>query len=332
MNDKKVTSMHIAEICGVSRGTVDRALNNRPEINQETKEKIRRVAQQLGYRPNHLAKSLVTGQTMNIGLVLFDVNNRIFAQLVQVVEAEARARGYLVSLLLTHANPADELECVDYLVERHTDGLIILPANNQERLASVMGHTNIPIVAFGNMLSKDYPFVWIDDYQAMQDLVQYVLSKGYTRLIYLSPTIALANEVNIFAQMRRYMGFLDVCKRHPQVAIHVVQHKFYHEEIEGLIRSKEKVAILCASDIYALDLLRYLSDKGVAIPEDVGLAGFDNIDTLQFVRPELTTVSLPIKEIGKKLVDVAVRQITHEFNEPLVPMLFEHRLIKGRSL
>jgi len=332
MNHKQVTSIHIAEICGVSRGTVDRALNNRPDINAETKEKIQRVAQQLGYRPNHLAKSLVTGQTMSIGLVLFDVNNRIFAQLVQVIEAEARSRGYLVNLLLTHANPTNELESVGYLVERHTDGLIILPVNNHGRLASVIGDTNIPMVAFGNMLSADYPFVWIDDYQAMQDLAQHVVAKGYTRLIYLSPSIALAHDVNIFAQMRRYMGFLDVCNRYPHVTTHIVQHKFYRSEIETLIRSDEKVAILCSSDIYALDVLRFLTDKGVHIPNDVGLAGFDDIDTLQFIRPHLTTVSLPIKEIGQTLVDVAIRQITRTDDEGHTPVLLQHRLVNRESL
>jgi LacI family transcriptional regulator len=109
----------------VSQGTVDRALHNRPGISAETRERILLTARQLGYRPDQLASSLVRGRTMTIGLVLFDLYNRFFAQIASAVEENAKSRGYFVYLTLTRKDLGEEKSCIERLAGRRVDGLIL---------------------------------------------------------------------------------------------------------------------------------------------------------------------------------------------------------------
>lgn len=130
----RITTEDIARICGVSRGTVDRALNNRPGISPKTKEKVLKVAKELGYRPNMIACSLAKGHTMSIGVVVFDLNNEFFAQLLNSIEIRARELGYFTYLVLTQKDPKVEKECLSHLVDRNVDGIILFSINKGDNL------------------------------------------------------------------------------------------------------------------------------------------------------------------------------------------------------
>lgn len=162
-----ITSKEIAEKCGVSRGTVDRALNNRSGVNEATKLKILETARELGYRPHFLARSLVKGKTMSIGAVIFDINNQLFPQLIHAVESRAREAGYFLNLTLTSKNPDIERDCLLHLADRKVDGIILLSVNAGPSFEQFIKKLNIPVVTFGNRISDTVPYVWIDDRKAV---------------------------------------------------------------------------------------------------------------------------------------------------------------------
>jgi LacI family transcriptional regulator len=125
-----VTTGEIAKICGVSRGTVDRALHGRPGISPETRKKIIETAQKLGYRTNFVARSLVKGETKTLGVVAFDLYNRFFAQMVNAIEFRARELGYFIYLTLTNKDAEIEKKCIEHLVDRRVDGMLLCSVNN----------------------------------------------------------------------------------------------------------------------------------------------------------------------------------------------------------
>lgn len=127
-----VTTNDIARICQVSRTTVIRALNNQGRISKETKDRIVKTAEELGYRPDLLARGLVKGKTMYIGVVVFDVKNQYFAQMLSAIETEAQTRGYCVNITLHGKNREKEVDLIRKLVDYHVDGLILSPVNKGE--------------------------------------------------------------------------------------------------------------------------------------------------------------------------------------------------------
>lgn len=328
----KISTKEIAEICGVSRGTVDRALNNRPGISAATKEKILKVARQYGYRPHYVARSLVKGKTMSIGLVIFDINNRIFAQLVNAIEARAREWGYFVYLAFTQKDSSAEMDCIAQLTDRQVDGIILMPVNQGKPFEQYLAKLEVPVVTFANKLSDRFPFVWIDDRQAVKDAVRHIASKGYEKIIYVSPPLAnYRKSVNLHSPLQRYAGFQKACQEHLDIQFTVVKEKQYLQAVwDVLNHTSQKQAIFCTSDIYAIDIIHFLRDKNCSVPAQAGVMGFDNIDLLSYITPPLTTIDYSVQEIGKTIVDRLVALIN---GKPVPPETFlNHRIVERASL
>lgn len=365
-----ITSKEIAELCGVSRGTVDRALNNRPGVNEETKQKIMETAERLGYRPHFLAQSLVKGKTMSIGVVVFDLHNRLFPQLIHVIESRAREMGYFLYLTMTNKDPAIENDCMRHLADRKVDAMILMSVQQGEAVTELISKLSIPFVTIGNFVSPSVPYVWMDDRKSGHDAAAYLLEKGYEEIWYVSPPLAQRGRMNVYSVEERYSGFQEALANSPAKAV-VLDDNRYLENIDKLldangigakrgksVKEKDKdkadkkakkkrkkaaasydailaasprksMAILCSSDVYALEILSHLRSKGIRVPEDVGLMGIDNIDTLKLVSPALTTLAIPVDEIGQAVVDCLLQGLS---GIPMPPRtLLDHRIVPGET-
>src|SRR5690606_17222547 len=295
----KVTIKDIANVCGVSAGTVDRALNNRTGISEKTKNKILKVAEELNYRPDYTARSLVMGKTKTIGVVLFDLYNRSFAQLISAIEVRARKLGYFVYVNFSEKNKKDEMECIDFLVNRKVDGIILLTVNKGEQFESYLKKLNVPIITIFNLVSENWEFIGVRERQATADAIDYIVSKKrYQKFIYISPPLAYLGQTNIYTQEERLNGLLEGLKRNNiKTKPIIIKNREYIKELEKeSFIENERVAIICSTDHYALEVMNFLKEKQINIPEQVGVMGFDDIDMLKYVSPRLTTVKYPIEE------------------------------------
>lgn len=334
----RITTEDIARICGVSRGTVDRALNNRPGISPKTKEKVLKVAKELGYRPNMIARSLAKGHTMSIGVVVFDLNNEFFAQLLNSIEIRARELGYFTYLVLTQKDPKVEKECLSHLVDRNVDGIILFSINKGYKFDDFLKNLHKPIISILNFISYQFPFIGVDEMHCMMDAVNLAVKKGYSHLIYVSPPLAQDNKHNTYTLEQRLKGFIQGCKENKldQSNYTIINNYDYIKQLDDIVRSKtstnpdNRTAILCSSDIYALEILRYLEAQGFKIPHDIGVMGFDNINTLKYVKPGLTTISYPIDDIAVKAVDSLIKIIKGE--EISNTSFLSHSIIERESL
>ena len=149
---------------------------------------------------------------MSIGAVIFDINNQLFPRLINAVESRAREAGYFLNLTLTNKNPDIEQECLNHLADRKVDGIILLSVNTGAAFEQLIQRLNIPVVTFGNRVSKTVPHVWIDDRKAVRDAIAMLTAKGYEEIIYVSPLVS-SRKTNVYAVEQRFAGFQDALKR-----------------------------------------------------------------------------------------------------------------------
>ena len=325
------TSQTIADACGVSRGTVYRALNNKGYVKSKTKELILAKALEMGYSPNFLASSLKRGATKTIGVIVFDLYNPFFAYLVNQIELVARQAGYSIYITLSEKKPEIEMDCIMNMVCHKVDGIIIDSVCLRENIDRM--RLNIPIIAVGNKISDDHPFIGIDDFSAEKNAFKLVCEKGYKKFLFICTALSYANRSNIWAQAERYRGFLAGVNEFniPRDNYEIYKSSRYIEDILGFLkRCNDKTAIICTSDSIAILIMNALKDEGYVIPRDVGIIGFDNIDASSYTEPRMSTVDHSLNMMGELAVQTVIRAINKENGS--LNNIVPHKIIDRQSL
>lgn len=301
----------IAIKCGVSEGTVDRALNDRGGIKKETKELILKTAKEMNYQSNHLASCLAKGRTMNIGVVCAGLTNTFFAQLIEEIERMASANGYFITLILAHDDIKRELEGIRYLANRQVDGLIIFPIGKGKEYEEEIAGYNIPIVTIYNRVSDKFIHVDVDCRQIMKDAVSKIKAKGYQRVVYMDPFYDREELMwqNRYSLNQRRQGYLDGIKEEG-LGEPVIFTEYEMQTIRKILDAEAgKTAILCPFDNVAIRLLHMLKDDGIRVPLDVGIMGFDNVPMLEHITPKICSVDCGIQNLGRRAFQVLLQLI-----------------------
>jgi LacI family transcriptional regulator len=313
MRDGKVsiTVNQIAEKCGVSRTTVLRALNDRGSVNKETKEKILSIAKEYNYRPNLLARSLNHGRTMSLGVVTINVENMYFVQSLNIINKEAEKRGYFTNIVVCDENLEGERSLIQGLADRQMEGLLISPINKGKDFEEFLLSLHIPIVCIGNRVSDAITTVQVNEMQAAMDAVELIVSKGYQRVVFVCPPLAVAKEQNIYSHEQRMMGFQLAMNKYPELSGDIIGEQDYLSKVSQICSEKKvmKTAFLCSGDSYALNVMRWGNQNGLSIPNDFGLMGFDDINVLDYILPKLTTVSTNLEGVAATAVTELLQQI-----------------------
>ena len=307
----------IAVACGVSAGTVDRALNNRGGIKEETKNKILQAAKELDYHPNHLARSLVTGSTNTIGVVCINLSYSFFSLLIEEIEKIAKENGYFITLILTHNDLQREIEGIQYLTRRKVDGLIIFPIGIGLEYERKLKTLNVPIVTLYNRISPDFVHVDVDCRKIMRNAVSFIVQKGYSRVIYLNNGFQNLGikGLNSYSLNEKRIGYLEGIKE-KNLRESLIVEGFDPGTLLRLIenRKDEKTAILCFNDHLAIRVLNLFRERGILVPEQVGIMGFDNIDILKMISPRIQSVDCEIRYLGREAFSILLRQINKDIN------------------
>ena len=327
-----ITTKEIAKICNVSVATVNRALHDRPDINPKTKEKVLNIATEHGYRPHLMARSLAKGKSMLIGVAVFGIWNPFFPQLVNTIQHECKKLGFFIHLGITHNSLEEELESLDMMAGMKVDGIILLPLNQGPDFEDFLNKLHIPVVTICNRVSEQYHFVGVREKDAVKNAIQYIVKRNYERLIYVSPPLRYTGKRNIYTIDERFMGFQEAVNQSDcSPETFVVKGQQYLERIEDILsHGQSRTAIVCSSDIYAMDVLTFIREKGYKIPDEIGIMGFDNIEFLKYITPSLATVSYPIEQIGQEAVRSLIQLIQGE--QPPQEILLDTKIIPGASI
>lgn len=282
MNHLKITTETLAKICGVSQGTIDRALNNRSDIKKETKEKILHTAKLYGYR-QHIDGNDDELKGL-IGIIVFNLNNEYFSELIMNVETIARKIGFGTIVMLTHYDKGLEVECIRNMYNMDVKGIILCSVNSGETFNEYLKVLNIPVVAVGNNIGG-IPYVGIDDFAAMRDMTKKILCENYKNIIYFSPALKYENA---YAQKERFKGFESIIGRGNYTMV---------TDIDNLEEEyPENTAVICSTDYYAFQV--YAKIKNIKI------TGFDNLKAIEKYKINITSVGYSVSDIAQAAVDI----------------------------
>ncbi len=315
----KVTLKDLAHLCGVSLGTIDRAINDKPGVSKKTREMILRIAEEHGYRPNVIAQSLQSGKTFEIGLIVHDLNNRFFSLLVDSIQQTAWEHHYYIQLAVSLRDTTREKEIIEHMLQRNVDGILLFPTNVGETFYEYLVNLGIPVTLMANRVkgppgSRPLPFIGLDNTTVVKQAMEQIIAQGYEVVNFVAPYFNTTNSHNYYEIDKRYQAFLSVVEVHT-VEHHIFSCQQYRSEIARLSFDK-RTAFFCVSDIFALELLSLFTEMGLAIPDDVGVMGFDNIDVLKYVRPSLSTINYPVSELGKQGFELLHSTISGERVNP----------------
>jgi len=297
----------IARRLGVSAATVSRALGDTGLVAEPTLSRIREAARELNYRPNASARSLRTRRSMAVLMVVRDVGNPFYLEVMKGVEATARAAGYSVLMGNTENDPDRETDYFDMLRDGHADGMILmtgkLPAKPGFRSSLPAG---IPVVVALEVIEgTDFPHVQIDNAAAAEEATQHLIGLGHTRIAHISGPVPEVMAVHRLDGYRRAMtkaGLAIPCGYEPRgdYLLHTGQ-MLCRALFE---RADPPTAIFCANDEMAFGAINELRRMGRDVPHDVSVVGFDDLFLSEAFYPPLTTVSQPRAEIGREAMNL----------------------------
>lgn len=282
MNSIKITTSQIARICNVSQGTVDRALNNRPDIKAETKQKILDVAKRYGYR-EEIDSGNAAKTNGQIGIIVFDLNNEYFTDLITEFEYAIRQEMLGTVVMMSHYDKQYEIDCIRNLYNMGVKAIIVCPVNSGAEFGNYLNLFDIPIVAVGNN-PGGVPYVGIDDFAAMREQTAKIINENEGDIVYFSPAL---NYSDAYAQRKRYEGFLNaVGKREYSVVTDIADIK---------TRYDKPTTVICSNDYYALKV--YF--KGC----NAKIVGFDNISIIDKYNIKIDSVGYSAAEIARETLN-----------------------------
>jgi LacI family transcriptional regulator len=317
MNKKKEPTIHdIARELNISASTVSRALQNNPRISLKTKEKVLSTVDSMGYRPNTLASNLRNKKSNTIGIVVPLINRHFFSSVISGVEEVAFKAGYTVVIAQSNDLAKKEIAIVQSMFANRVDGLIIsiaMEPTDYEHL-KIFKKKNIPLVFFDRVvLEIETDNIVVNDFMGGIHVTQHLIDQGYKRIAHMAGP---QNLMTYFDRKKGYMMALiknGITFDESLVVTNSLTASDGVEAIELLMNlTNPPDAIFCGNDTTALSSMIYLREKGLRIPEDIGIVGFSNEPFSRVVSPSISTIAQPGFLIGKKAAELILNQIEHK--------------------
>jgi len=322
-----ITIRDVAREASVSVATVSRALNGHENVAAEVRHMVLETAQRLHYQPHAAARSLSSRTTQTIGVVLPDLYGEFFSELIRGIDGVARERRK--HLLVSSYHGAQEAQGAALRAMRgRVDGLVVLsPYADQPGFLTDNLPTGLPVVMINTHLPDDaYPVLNIDNHGGAVAMMRHLIGAGHRRIAFIA-----GPQAN-FEAAERLRGYRDaLAELLPGTAEWVVPGDF--DEASGmeagtalLASAQRPDAVFAANDMMALGCLFAFNEAGVQVPDDIALAGFDDVPVARFVHPTLTTMRISIAELGanalqRLLQDIDAKDQSLPAPEPLVPEL-----------
>lgn len=322
------TIKDIAKICGVGVSTVSRAINNHPDINSETKEKIMNAIREYGYVPNDSARNLKRADAKAVAVLIKGIANPFFTNMITIIEQECKKRHYAMELSHIEADE-DEVDVAQKVVkEKRLRGIIFLGglfSHSEEKLKKL----SVPFVfsTVGsipeNISKKQYSSISVDDRRESAKMVDYLIGLGHKQI-----AILVAEALEESVGKLRLEGYCDALKTHgiemntklicqtEDALSHFSMENGYLSTKKLLERGETFTALYAVSDALAIGARRALYEAGLRVPEDVSLAGYDGIDMAEYSVPSLTTIRQPVEKMAKDttrlLFDIISNKTEHQ--------------------
>lgn len=313
----KVTIKDVAAKAGVSPATVSRVVGNYGYVSEKTRRKVLSAIEELGYRPDSIARSLVTRATHTIGLVVTDITNPFFAHLVRGVEEVTWQHGYTLILANTDEDVQREEAIIQTLQEKRVDAFIVVPASSQAapHLQEVVSE-GIPLVlADRSVQDLAVDTVMVDNEDGAHRAVSHLIRLGHRRIGIVLDNLKITTNEERLAGYRQALlenglpleeSLIQSCR--------YTQHSAYELVSTMLAGAERSTALFTANNFMTIGAIQAIREAGLRIPQDIALVGFDDLEWNQVYAPYLTAVAQPVFEIGNIAAQRIIAQLKGEEN------------------
>lgn len=331
----RVTIDDVAARAGVHKATVSRALNarTRHQVNEATARRVAAAAQELGYVPNAIARGLRTSNSMTIGVIIPDLTNPFFPPIIRGIENYLQPRGYTALLANTDDSEAIERAALDSLLGRRVDGLVVASGSLQTSTLVEAHRSGV----FAVMVNRDaggipYPLVTGNDAAGIAAAVAHLAGLGHRQIMHI------AGPAEFSTSQTRTSAFITACHSTRGVVGTVVEAAALSVEAGSQTMDRVLIehhprptAIVAGNDLVALGVLRSLRAHGLSCPADVSVVGFNDIEFAQDSNPPLTTVHVPMLEMGTEAARRLLAAIESRVQEPLTVRLPVSLIVRGST-
>ena len=321
---RAVVMADVAELAGVSHQTVSRVINDSPHVRSHTRERVEDAMRTLGYRPNSVARALVTGVSRTLGVVSFDTTLYGPASTLFGIERAAHDAGYFVSIVsLRELTRSSVLSAVERLRQQGVDGILVIAPQESATQAVLHLPDDVPVVASEAAPEDSVPLVAVDQVEGARLATRHLLDQGHRTVWHI------AGPRDWLEAQDRVKGWRATLEAAGASAPPVLQGDWSprsgYEVGRELAADREVTAVFAGNDQMALGVLRALNEAGRAIPGDIGIVGFDDIPEAEYFTPPLTTVRQNFNEIGRRSLLLLLERIEsgdrHPAREIVAPEL-----------
>jgi LacI family transcriptional regulator len=332
---KRVSLKDIATKVGVSTALVSYVMNGlekEKRVGPDIVKKIREVARELNYKPNHIARSLRKGSTNTIGLIVADIANPFFGQMARIIEDEAARNHYTVIIGSSDENAAKSASLIETLLDRQVDGFIIVPSEGCDQQIETLARRGTPVVLLDRYLPQlNTNYIVLDNFKATYEAVDHFVEKGYERIA------MIAYQTSLIHMQERINGYRQAMKDHYLEDFIQVKELSYAHVKEDMEKAMEELltgdnrpnALLFATSILSVNGLYAIRNYKLKVPDDLAIIGFDENEVYDFFYSPLTSIQQPIEEMAKESVRLLLNQING--NHKTEQIKLKHQLVQRQS-
>jgi LacI family repressor for deo operon, udp, cdd, tsx, nupC, and nupG len=303
----------VAKLANVSTATVSRVISNPGSVKEGTRKKVLETIEQLNYQPNILARYFRKMETKTILVIVPDISNPFFSKILRGIESIAVQNGYQVLLGDSDNDVQREYNFLDQLRQRQADGMILLTARmNREMIEEIADQFPV-VLACEYLEGSSIPTVSIDNISSARRATEHLIKMGHTRIAHIT------GPMQVILSRDRLKGYQQAMMQyHLNLDSLLVQEGDFSYEAGYNLMSKfsaletPPTAIFAANDEMAIGAVKAAKDKGMRVPEDIAIVGFDNIKISSIFEPEITTTAQPMFEIGQQAMDMLLKLINNE--------------------
>ena len=332
-----VSMKDISIACGVSVATVSKALNDHNDIGSETKKYIKKVADEMGYLPNSMAKALKTHRTYNIGVLFAEeaysgLTHDYYAFVLDSFKRTVEEKGYDITFVNSSKARSERISYLEHCRSRGFDGIAIVCADfySQEIMQLVRG--NIPTVTLDHIFNN-ISAIMSDNVQGMQDLLTYIYEKGHRRVAFIHGADSAVTQSRLSSFYRTAAQLkLEIPDEYTSMAPYRNTSATYQETMRLLDLKERPTCIIYPDDFAAFGGINAIKERGLRIPDDISVAGYDGIRIARHIEPTLTTLAKNTKKLGQKAGEKLISLIEHPKTTLVEQIFVEGHVYEGNSV
>ncbi|GEQ23264.1 catabolite control protein A [Clostridium butyricum] len=327
----------IAKEAGVSISTVSRVINNTKPVNPELRERVYEVIKKNNFKPNVLARGLITKKTNTIGVIIPDISNAVFGALTKGINSVSSKKGYTLMVCESGGEQETELKLLDVLEDKRIDGILFAGVNVSQTLVNTMKQKDYPVVLVtqeASVGSNVMNTVIHDNVQAAYDAVNFLIDNGHKKIAYLGgPKYDFSNGEK---RLRGYKKALETAGIEP-LDSYIIQGDFsFQFGYDGMKKLYEEnrilpTAVVAGSDLIAVGAIQFMYTVGLKVPDEMSIIGFDDLEFTTYFKPELSTIRIPYFEEGEIATKELLKLMEGKKVDPVTHYV-SHKIIRRSTI